>query len=118
MKPPAPPRSRRPAALAALFTASAALLSGCVVAPVEPRGMAYSQAEYVDMQPPAPMYEQVGPPPVVGYVWITGYWLRHLGRYSWMGGHWAAPPRGGARWAPHRWERGNGGWRLHEGHWR
>jgi WXXGXW repeat (2 copies) len=110
------------ALLPTLSLAGLALLSGCVVAPASPygqmQGQVYGQPEYVDVPPPAPVYEQVGPPPVLGHVWVSGYWRWHLGRHVWIGGRWAAPPRGGVRWAPHRWDRHGRGWRLNPGHWR
>jgi hypothetical protein len=34
----------------------------------------------------------------------------------WINGHWSAP-RPGYRWAPHRWERGPGGWHQRGGRW-
>jgi hypothetical protein len=100
------------------------LTSGCIVVPADPSPVRasgpqviYTQPGYVNVPPPPPQPEYVGPPPVAGYVWITGFWAWQLGRHVWMGGHWEAPPRSGARWAPHYWDRGQGGWRLHDGHW-
>lgn len=70
----------------ALVGAAALLtgLSGCVVAPVGP---AYAVDDG---------YYHRGPPPVVGYVWIDGYWTWQAGRRNWVGGHWGPPhrPRG------------------------
>jgi len=69
------------------------------------------------MAPPAPQVEYFGAPPVVGYVWISGYWNWVGGRHVWVSGRWAAPPRPGQRWVPHQWHRQGDGWRLNHGHW-
>lgn len=98
----------------AALGAAALTLSGCVVAPVGAYGPYYGDT--VAVAPPAPQYEVVGPPPVVGYVWIGGFWNWVGGRHVWVQGHWDAP-RPGYRWAPHRWEQVPRGWRPHPGHW-
>lgn len=94
----------------------APVLTGCVVAPVEPRPVSYSEPYYVNTAPPPAQYEQVGPPPAVGYVWIGGYWAWQLSRYVWIGGHWEAP-RAGHHWQPHAWYRGDRGWYPRYGRW-
>lgn len=101
--------------------AGAALLtSGCVVAPY---GYGYGGGAYqnggevVNVAPPAPQYEAVGVPPVVGNIWIGGYWNWAGGRHVWVPGYWSAP-RPGHVWVPHTWARVGGGWRLQHGHWR
>lgn len=91
---------------------AAALLAGCIVAPVGP-----PRGEYVvGVAPPPPSVEVYGPPPVIGYLWIGGFWNWIGGRHVWVGGHWEAP-RPHHRWVPHRWEPISGGWRLNPGRW-
>lgn len=97
---------------AAALALVATLLSGCVVAPIGPP---YGGA-VVSVAPPAPNVEVYGPPPVVGYIWIAGFWNWVGNRHVWVPGHWDAP-RPGYRWAPHRWAPIGGGWRLDPGHW-
>src|SRR5574337_400512 len=78
----------------------ALLLSGCVVAP------------------PPPPVGYVSPPPIVGNIWIGGFWNwsapQH--RYYWTPGYWTAP-RTGYRWVPHQWVQEGPHWRQHPGHW-
>jgi hypothetical protein len=95
----------------AALALGAALLSGCVVAPVGPY-----PGEVVAVAPPAPQVEVYGPAPAVGYVWIGGFWRWYGGRHVWVGGHWEAP-RPGYHWVPHRWEPVRGGYRAVPGYW-
>lgn len=93
-----------------LALAIAVLVSNaCVVAPTP-----YDAV--VTVAPPPPRVEYQGYPPVVGYVWIGGYWLWTGRRHEWVPGRWEAP-RPGYRWVPHRWERDGDRWRPHEGRW-
>lgn len=73
-------------------------------------------APVVRVAPPQPIYEYPGPPPVVGYVWIAGYWNWGGARYAWVPGRWEAP-RPGHVWVPQRWERQDDHWRSHGGRW-
>ncbi len=86
-------------------------LVGCVVAPAP-----YYGGEVVTTAPPPPQVEYVGAPPVVGYLWIGGFWSWRAGRHVWIGGHWEAP-RPGYHWAPHEWQRQGPGWYERPGHW-
>jgi len=72
----------------------------------------------IRMGPPPPVVERRGPPPNRGYVWVDGYQRYDGGRYVWVHGYWAHPPRPGARWVPHHWVHRRGGWVMIEGHWR
>jgi len=101
----------RPGAAAAL--AVALLLGGEAIAP-SPAQAAVDIV--VGVAPPAPIVEQVGPPPTPGYVWLGGYWNWVGGRHVWVPGHWSEP-RPGYRWVDHRWEHGRDGYHFHEGHW-
>ncbi|CAB3751941.1 hypothetical protein GQ57_05305 [Burkholderia sp. MSh2] len=65
----------RSVSLAVLVTASAALMSACVVEPVRP-------------PQPAPVVEVPPPMPAPGYRWEKGH-------YRWAGNHWA--------WVPGHW---------------
>lgn len=87
-------------------------LSACVVAPA-PR--AYYR-EPVLVAPPAPRVEYYGAPPVVGHVWIGGFWNWTGQRHEWVPGHWEAP-RPGQVWVPHRWDNNGNRWNLQGGHW-
>lgn len=91
-----------------IATLAAALLGGCVVAP--------GYQEPVIYEPPPPRVEYPGYAPVVGYVWISGYWTWTGHRHEWVGGRWEAP-RPGYRWIAPRWERDGKYWRQHEGRW-
>lgn len=96
----------------ASMVAALALLGGCAVTP-------YEEPYYVEsvrVAPPPPYVEYVGPPPVVGHVWISGYWNWGGARYVWVPGRWEAP-RSGYHWVPHRWDRDGETWRRHGGRW-
>ena len=54
--------------------------------------------------------------PVVGYVWIGGYWTWTGHRHEWMPGRWEAP-RSGYRWVEPRWQRDGQQWRQMRGGW-
>jgi hypothetical protein len=81
---------RQPSAALLLTTVLAACsLSACVVVPDRPyyggnsgynNGDNYNDGPVVNVPPPAPQSEYVGPAPALGYVWITGFWAwRALG---------------------------------------
>jgi len=61
-------------------------LSGCIIAPARPvhGGPAYGGGSY----------GHGGGAPVVGTVWIDGFWDFRLGRRVWVDGHWGQPRRG------------------------
>lgn len=90
-------------------------LSACVVAPVPPYGGGY-YGDPVMVAPPAPRVEYYGAPPVVGQIWINGFWNWNGRGHVWVPGRWEAP-RPGYMWVPHRWERDGRGWRQSGGHW-
>lgn len=90
------------------------LVSGCTSYPVyEPR---YDYGQAVSIAPPPSRYEYSGYPPVVGHIWIGGYWNWAGGSYAWVPGRWEAP-RPGYYWTPHRWERDGSHWRQFGGRW-
>ena len=101
---------------AALAAVGVAGLSGCVVVPAR-HAYAYEDGPVVNVAPPAPEVEYYGAPPVVGQVWIGGYWNWVGSRHLWVGGHWEAPPHPGHYWVPHAWVQVKGGWRMNPGHW-
>jgi len=71
--------------------------------------------------PPPPAPYVVGPlgyAPGSGYVWVDGYWNLNAGRWAWVNGRWAVPPRPHAVWVADRWARTGNGWRYYRGHWR
>jgi hypothetical protein len=112
------PHPSRRLALGTLMTAAlASALSACVIAPARPYyGQPYYAGEPVAVAPPPPQVEVYGPPPVVGQIWIGGFWNWVGGRHVWVGGHWEAP-RPGYRWYPHQWHQSPRGWHLEHGHW-
>lgn len=95
-----------------LLFAAVAGLAGCAVEPVS---RPY-YGEPVRMAPPPLRVEVMGAPPVVGYVWIGGYWNWIGVRYVWVPGRWEAP-RPGYRWVPRQWERDGDRWQPRGGQW-
>jgi len=91
---------------------TAVVLQGCAVVP-EPRPY---YGDPVMVAPPPPRVEYMGPPPMVGYIWIGGYWNWIGMRYQWIPGRWEAP-RPGYVWTPHRWDRDGDHWRQSGGQW-
>ncbi len=100
----------------ALGAATAAALSGCVIAPHDPAYRQPALGPAVEVGPPPLQYEVVPVAPDVGYVWIGGYWAWHMGRHVWMGGRWALPPSGNV-WVPGYWARAGRNWHWQGGHW-
>ncbi len=72
---------------------------------------------YVAAAPPAPPVETVIVSPGPGYVWVDGEWYWN-GRWVWVGGRWALPPRGRVVWVGSHWEHGPHGYFRVSGHWR
>jgi hypothetical protein len=72
---------------------------------------------YVQVAPPAPVYETVPAVPGPGYTWVAGYWRWNGYRYVWVRGHYVYPPYGGASWHPGHWRYGPNGWYWVAGHW-
>jgi hypothetical protein len=70
---------------------------------------------FVNVAPPAPLYEAV-PAPRVGWVWAPGYWNWRHGRYVWVGGHWMRERRGYA-YAPGAWVARDGRYYWSEPRW-
>lgn len=101
---------KRTMVLASLMAVTA-LLGGCAST-----GTYGTYSETVYVAPPPPRVEYMGPPPVVGHIWITGYWNWGGGRYVWVPGRWEAP-RHGQQWVAPRWERDGDRWRQHGGYW-
>ncbi|PRG08395.1 hypothetical protein C6Q14_08160 [Burkholderia ambifaria] len=66
----------RSVSLAVLVSASAALMSACVVEPARP-------------PQPAPVVE-VAPPPAPGYRWVKGHYRWAGNHWAWVPGHWVA----------------------------
>jgi hypothetical protein len=95
--------------MAGVFGA-AAILAGCAGPPVY--GPRHAETVYVA---PSPYVEHVSPPPVVGQVWISGYWNRGGSRQVWVPGHWDRPRHGHHR-GPHRQDPDGDRWRNSGGH--
>lgn len=89
---------------------AALCLGACAVVP------APVYDEPVIVAPPPPRHEYPGYAPVVGYVWVSGYWVWTGHRHEWIAGRWVEP-RPGYRWVAPRWEQQGRFWRQHEGRW-
>ena len=69
--------------------------------------------------PPRNQVERRSVSPGRDYVWQPGYHNYSGNAYSWTNGRWEQPPRRGARWQQHRWQRQrDGNWVLVDGRWR
>ena len=99
--------------LLAAALAATAWLAGCAVAPYDSYPV-YGDPVYAE--PPPPRVEYPGYAPVVGYLWIGGYWTWTGRRHEWMPGRWEAP-RSGYRWVEPRWQRDGQQWRQMRGGW-
>ena len=79
--------------------------------------MAFAQV-YVHIGPPPPAPREIVPAPMHrGWVWQAGYYRWDGRRYVWIPGHYAAPPRGYARWIPGHWRNSHRGYVWVPGHW-
>ena len=106
---------------------AAVSLTGCVIAPI-PRQAAYPRSYpgydgpegyptvEAPVRPPPPLSEVYGVAPVVGMLWVAGFWNWVGGRHVWVAGRWVQPRRG-YRWSPYRWQPYRGRWRLSQGRW-
>ena len=90
------------------------VLAGCVVAPATHPYRPPVETVYV--APPPPRVEYMGPPPMVGAVWIQGYWRWAGSRHDWVPGRWEAP-RPGYRYVPHNWVQQGEHWHQEGGRW-
>ena len=101
-----------------ILLAAAAITGGCAVVPANGpySDDGYDYGEPVVVAPPPPRVEYVRRPPVVGQIWIGGYWNWTGRHHAWVPGHWEAPRRG-HHWAPHRWYRDGNHWRQEKGRW-
>ena len=92
---------------------AASSLAACALA-----ATAVSEARtdlYINLGPPAPIYEAV-PPPRHGYVWAPGYWDWNGHRHVWHRGYWVRE-RPGYRWHGHHWVHRGNHWELQRGYW-
>ncbi|HYL27410.1 MAG TPA: hypothetical protein VEW74_06205 [Candidatus Nitrosotalea sp.] len=69
---------------------------------------------YVQIAPPAPIYETVPAAPGPGYAWVGGYYRWEGGRYVWVRGHYAH--HAGA-WCAGHWHHGRHGYYWTDGRW-
>jgi WXXGXW repeat (2 copies) len=72
---------------------------------------------YVQVGPPAPIYEAIPVSPGPAYYWQSGYWSWNGYRYVWIHGHYGYRPYSGATWHPGHWTHDRGGWYWRPGHW-
>lgn len=66
--------------------------------------------------PPPIIVETAPPPPMVGMVWVQGYWVHDHGHYAWCKGRYVRPEPG-RRFEPARWEHSRRGWEFHGERW-
>lgn len=77
------------------------------------------QQQIVVVAPPPPIRQEVVyARPSKNHVWVPGFWSWSHGRYVWIAGHYALPPRGRERWVEPRWEHRGNNYVFIEGHWR
>jgi hypothetical protein len=96
-----------------------AVLTGILLASAAMVACGGQYTAYAVPAPPAPyVVGAVGYAPDPGYVWVDGFWNLNGGRWAWVNGRWAVPPRRHSAWEPDRWERHGNGWRYHRGRWR
>ena len=70
---------------------------------------------FVNVAPPAPVYEVV-PAPRVGWVWAPGFWEWRHGRHVWVAGHWVRERRGYI-YTPGAWVLRDGHYYWHQPRW-
>lgn len=97
-------------------TLVASILSGCAITPMDGGYPDSPTAVYVQIPPPAPLHEVVGPPPGPGHVWVSGYWFWSGAQYVWASGGWLAM-RPEHVWVQPVWQRSSRGWWLQGGGW-
>ena len=85
--------------------------------PPPPPGPYVEDSVVVEDAPPEPQYEDPGPQPGVGFVFVTGEYVRVGDHWEWHRGHWDRPPEGRHRWVASRYERRGGGYVRITGHW-
>jgi len=76
-----------------------------------------AQEVIVTERPVRPHYERVVAPSP-RHVWIEEEWEVRGGRYVFVGGHWAEPPRPMMIWVPGHWARRPRGEVWIPGHWK
>jgi hypothetical protein len=88
------------------------------------------QPVIVYQEPPEQVFVVRRPPPTIvvnevrprspghGHVYIAGRWAVAGGRWVWINGHWARPPRARAVWVPARWEPRGESYHFSAGFWR
>jgi hypothetical protein len=84
-----------------------------------PQASAQVMIVTIRVAPPAlPSYDQP-PLPVVGYIWVPGYWAwdESQGDYYWVPGTWLAPPTAGLLWTPGYWNCRNDVYSWVPGYW-
>ena len=88
------------------------LASACVIE----AGVGGSAGMAVSGPPPAPMEERPPPPPAPHRTWIAGYWHWTGMQYTWIPGHWEAPPPG-EQWRAPRYSLRDGTYFYEPGAW-
>ena len=92
-------------------------VSGLLVATTLSLPASAQLSVYIGSPPPPLRYEEPGPVPGPGFVWIDGYWTPDGNHYRWVHGRWDHAPYAGAYWSHPHYDHYDRGWRYHEGHW-
>src|ERR1700729_1518357 len=95
----------------------ACALGGAIAGAALPAAAQVYGGAYVQIGPPAPVYEAVPVSPGTAYYRQPGYWSWDGYRYAWTHGRYAYRPYAGAAWHSGHWARGAGGWYWRPGHW-
>jgi len=80
--------------------------------------MAAGAQVVIRLGPPAPIHEEMGPPPHEGWVYQPGYHRYDGEHYVWVGGTWVEPPHPHAQWVAGHWSHRGEGYVWVDGHWR
>ena len=83
-------------------------------------GSSHAATVYVRVgnQPPPPLrYERPWQQPYRSAVWIPGHYDWNRGRYVWVSGYYAYPPRPNARWIAPRYTHAPNGYYYRPGFW-
>tara|TARA_R110000824_G_scaffold85425_3_gene212287 strand:- start:3773 stop:4117 length:345 start_codon:yes stop_codon:yes gene_type:complete len=76
------------------------------------------QISFIAKAPPPPRRVTIPPRPVIGAIWIDGYWNWTGVRFVWVDGFWDRNPPRNRIWEKSRWVHSNQGWYRTPGRWK